>query len=154
MITLVTPASSKPVTVEDLARAIELACSPVLGALNMANAIGGLQTDAWRLVREFSLVQLIDEAISRDVDLASIKAACCDVPVVDTPPFRAAVGYDPRPRCTLCNRPHFIRVGGETERSCGRNQKTFYPPETRWSRSTAEAAVEGRYEAPNKDVPR
>ena len=72
--------------------------------------------------------------------------------MMDTPPFRGAVGYDPRPRCGLCNRRHYIdkryvdeRRGG-TPLSCGDSQRFRNLPETRWTRWTAEAAVEGTYQ--------
>lgn len=144
MMTLTKPALTVPVATEDLVRAIELACSPVLGALNMANALGGVETDPWLLVRTYSLAQLIDEAIARDVDLTEVKAACCDLAVTDTPPFRGAIGYDPRPRCALCNRRHASYRG--TDLSCGDNDRfRNAPKDWRWTRSTAEAAVEGTY---------
>jgi hypothetical protein len=145
-------ALAKPVSTDDLIHAIELACSPVLGSLNMANALGGTQTDTWRLVREFTLVQLIDEACERGIDLTTIKAACCDLLVMDTPPFRGAVGYDPRPRCGLCNRRHYVdkryideRRSGEPL-SCGDSQRFRNPPADRWSKPTMIAAVEGTYQ--------
>jgi len=143
---------TKPVRTEDVVHAIELACSPVLGSLSMANALGGLQTDTWQLVRTFTLAQLIDEANERGVDLSTVKAAICEVLVMDTPPFRAAVGYDPRPRCVYCNRRHYVdkryldeRRGGEPL-SCGDSQRFRNHPPQQWSRSTAEAAVEGTYQ--------
>lgn len=143
---------AKPVSTDDLVHAIELACSPVLGALNMANALGGSQTDAWRVVREVPLAQAIDEAIERGVDLSALKAACCDVLVIDTPPFRHAVGYDPRPRCGLCNRRHYIdkryvdeRRGGEPL-SCGDSQRFRNEPARGWTKATQVAAVEGNYQ--------
>jgi hypothetical protein len=146
MMTLTDPARTRPVSDEDLVHAIELRCSPVLGALNVANTLGGLETNPWRLVHKFSLVQLIDEAVARDIDLGAVKAACCDVLVVDTPPFRAAIGYDPRPRCHLCNRWHFVRVDrGETERSCGSSARVPIIRSLGWTRATAEAAVDGTY---------
>ena len=136
---------AKPVRTEDVIQAIELACSPVLGALSMANAIGGLQTDAWRLVREVSLVALIDEASARDVDLSVVVAACCDVLVMDTPPFRHAVGYDPRPRCVLCHRRHYVDKSTGNALSCGDSQGFRNWPMRHWTKQTMAAAVEGAY---------
>lgn len=138
---------AKPVSTEDVVHAIELRCSPVLGALNMANALGGAQTDVWRLVREFSLVQLIDEADERGIDFTTLKAALCDVPVIDTPPFRHAVGYDPRPRCGLCNRRHNRKRHGEAM-SCGVRFEDM--PEQQWSKPSAIAAFEGQYQPAEK----
>ena len=143
---------AKPVSKETIAHAIELACSPVLGALNMANALGGSQTDDWRLVREFSLAQLIDEAVELGVDLTVLKAACCDVLVMDTPPFRHAVGYDPRPRCGQCNRRHYYDKRYVDERhqgiplSCGDTARFRNSPPATWTKETQRAAVEGTYQ--------
>jgi len=152
-ITLHNPAVDRKPSTEDLVHAIELACSPVLGSLSMANALGGRQTDAWCLVREHSLAALIDEAVDRGVDLSTVKAACCDVLVSDTPPFRAAVGYDPRPKCGLCNRRHYRdrkfideRRGGVPELSCGDRANRYETQPKTWTRQTAMAAVEGTYE--------
>lgn len=142
---------SKPVRTESVVHAIELACSPIIGSLSMANALGGAQTDEWRLVREFTLVQLIDEAVERGVDLSTLKAACCDVLVMDTPPFRCAVDYDPRPRCVQCNRRHYYDKRYVDERrsgvplSCGDSMRFRNPPEHRWTKATMMAAVEGDY---------
>jgi len=148
---MITLTETKPVSTEDLTHAIELKCSPVIGSLNMANALGGRETTTWRLVREFTLIQLIDEAIERGVDLSILKAACCDVLVMDTPPFRGAVGYDPRPRCGLCNRRHYIdkryleeRRSGEPL-SCGDSARFRNLPVTQWTKVTMIAAVEGEY---------
>lgn len=138
---------AKSVATEHVVEAIAILCSPVFGALNMANALGGAQTDVWRLVRDFTLAQLIDEAAERGAVLDGVHAACCDVPVLDTPPFHGALEYDPRPRCPLCCRPHFKPNNGE-QLSCGnaRTVTSFRPHRLwRWSRATAEAAVDGTY---------
>ncbi len=79
-----------PLRDDDLLKAISLLCSPVFGALSMANALGGGVTDAWRAVREHPLSRLVDEAIDRGLDLTSLKASCCDVLVLDTPPLAGA----------------------------------------------------------------
>ncbi len=143
---------AKPITDDSLTNAIELLCSPVLGSLNMVNALGGLQTDAWRLVREVPLAQLIDEAHERGIDLTTLKAACCDVLVMDTPPFRGAVGYDPRPRCRDCNRRHYYdkryideRRGGQPL-SCGDSMRFRNEPASMWSKATQKDAIEGTYQ--------
>lgn len=131
---------SKPLASSDLCEAIALCCSPVFGALNMMNALGGAQTDAWNAVRTFTLEQLIDEAAQRDLDLSELMAACSQVRVFDTPPFQGALRYDPRPRCVLCNRVHYVPKSGESL-SCGDAARFRNPPQWRWSRAAIEAAV-------------
>lgn len=131
---------TKPLETRDIIEAISLHCSPVLGSLNIANAISGAQTDAWRAVREFSLSQLVDEAVLRGCDLSEVKAACCAVLVYDTPPFHGAVGFDPRRRCALCCRRHFKPREGDL--SCGDAARFRAPPVWKWTRATAEAAIE------------
>lgn len=135
---------AKPVATEDVVEAIQILCSPVFGTLNALNALGGVQTDVWRLVREFTLGQLIDEAVRRDVDLSETKATLCDVLLYDTPPFRGAIGYDGRRRCPLCGRRHF-RPNDGSELSCGDARRFVNPPRWQWTRALAEAAFEGRY---------
>lgn len=153
MITPLAITLAKPVSTDDIIHAIELATSPVLGALSMANALGGgLQTDAWRLVREFPLSRLIDEAVIRGIDLTILKAACCDYLITDTPPFRHALSYDPRPRCSLCNRRHYRDKRYLDERrqgrplSCGDSERFRNQPPSTWTRATIEQAVEGTYQ--------
>lgn len=128
----------KPVTDQSIVDAISLACSPVLGALNFANAVGGHETDAWRLVREQKLSQLIDEAAERGIDLSEVKAACCDILVFDTPPFHGALRYDPRPRCASCNRRHSEAKGPV---SCGATINRFSMPEWHWTKWSAMKAM-------------
>jgi hypothetical protein len=134
----------QPVRDDDLIQAIAIRCSPVFGALSMANALGGARTDAWRAVREFTLVQLVDDALTRGLDLTALKAACCDVLVIDTPPFHGAVGYDPRPRCWLCGHHHWVPADGQAL-SCGDARQFRGQPFDRWTRATIELAIEGRY---------
>lgn len=133
---------AQPLASSDLLEAIALMCSPVFGALHMANALGGAQTAAWSAVRSFSLAQLIDEAVQRGLDLFDLPAACVDAKVVDTPPFWGAVGYDPRPRCTLCGLVHLTHKDG-TMSSCGRaaSARLRMLPPWRWTRASIEAAL-------------
>ena len=134
---------TSPVSTPDLVSAISLACSPVFGTLDLANALGGpiAQSNAWRAVRTLSLAQLVEEAIARGVDLSEVKAACCSVPVVDTPPFHGAIGYDSRPRCPLCCRRHYVDKRDGSVLSCGDTQGFRNPPTWRWTRESAKAAV-------------
>lgn len=137
---------TKPIASIDLIEAIAIACSPILGALDMCNALGGAQTDVWQIVRTFSLSQLIDEAARRDLDLSAIKAAGCETLVFDTPPFHGAVGYDSRPRCSLCCHRHYKPSDG-SELSCGDAGTFRNRPTWNWTRAARVAAVEGTRDA-------
>jgi hypothetical protein len=129
----------------EVVEAISLACSPVFPALSVANALGGEQTNVWCLVRMYTLSQLIDDAVDRGADLNSVRAACCELPVFDTPPFRGAVGYDGRPRCPLCARVHYVDKRTNEALSCGDTARFRNPPAWTWTRATREEAIEGTY---------
>jgi hypothetical protein len=59
----------------DLLDAIALRCTKCFQALNIANSLGGVEDKGWRLVRTFSLVELLREADERKLDLSSIVTA-------------------------------------------------------------------------------
>lgn len=130
---------------DSISGAISILCSPVLGSLSLCNALAGYQDDKWFLVNNFTLDQLIEEAVTRNIDICSLRATCCDLYVIDTPPFRGSIKFDARRRCNLCNKIHFIDPRRDEPLSCGRNAKMFNPPEWRWTRYSAEKAVEGTY---------
>jgi len=69
---------------QDLIKAIELRASECFPAMNIANALGGSETIAWRLVRSSSLSELIEEAISRKIELKEIKSAVDKKPLLET----------------------------------------------------------------------
>jgi hypothetical protein len=132
-----------PLKTPDLVKAISLRCSPVFGSLSIANALGGSENDAWKVVRGFTLVQLVDEAVRRGVDLSEVKAACCDVLVFDTPPFHGAIGYDSRARCPLCCRRHYVdKNAGAPPLSCGDAARFRNPPVWQWMRAVAHDVME------------
>lgn len=147
--TLTLPKKSLPYVVlpslNEVVGAISLMCSPVFPAMNMANALGGTQTATWELVRTYTLTQLIDDAVERGADLSATKAACCNLMVYDTPPFRGAIGYDPRPRCVLCGRVHYIDKRNNQALSCGDTERFRNRPSWSWSRTMREAAIDGTY---------
>ena len=128
-----------------LLKALALLTSPVFGALAMAHQLGGAPSEPWLVIGTFTYRQIADEIAERGLSLDGLKTSCSDVLVVDSPVTHWMFEYDPRPRCPLCCRPHFVSPRDGTERSCGRNQRTYYPPEWRWTRATAQAAVEGTY---------
>jgi hypothetical protein len=137
---------TKPIRSSSLVEAIQIICSPVFGSLNVANAIGGAQTDDWQIIREFTPAEIVDEIINRGLDIGDVKAACCDLLVIDTPVFHNIMEYDPRPRCPLCCRRHVIDKRTGDPLSCGDSQGFRNSPIWRWTRATAEAAVNGTYE--------
>jgi hypothetical protein len=142
------PPWSTPLRDDSLLRAISILCSPVFGALSMAHSLGsvGQMSDEWRALYEHTPRALVEEAIERNLDFTSLKAVCCDVLVIDTPVFHNILMYDPRPKCSLCNRPHWVPSDG-TRLSCGDAARFRRPPEWKWTRQTIEQAVEGKYKS-------
>ena len=134
---------------DTLLKALALLTSPVFGSLSVAHGLAGYPSDEWRVIATFTYRQIADEVAERGLSLDGLKTACTDVLVADSPITHWMFEYDPRPRCSLCCRPHFFDARVGEERSCGRNQKTFYPPEWRWTKATMNAAVEGTYVPPN-----
>ena len=63
------------VTNNVLRAAIELRMSDVFPAMNIANALGGLQTDVWKIVRQYGLDELIAEALDRGLPVDEFKSA-------------------------------------------------------------------------------
>lgn len=137
--------SSRRVSDDALLDACALLVSPVFGSMSVAYGLAGAPSDGWRVLETFTPGQIADEIAERGLSLDGLKAACCDVPVTDSPVTHWMFQYDPRPRCPLCCRPHFFDARAGEERSCGRGQKTFYPPEWRWTKATMKAAVDGTY---------
>lgn len=145
--------SRRRVSDEALLGAIAILVSPVFGSLSVAHGLAGAPSDDWRVLETFTPGQIADEVAERGLSLDGLKAACCELLVVDSPVTHWMFQYDPRSRCPLCCRPHFFDARVGEERSCGRNQKTFYPPEWRWTKSTMMAAVEGTYRTARDATP-
>lgn len=59
-----------PVSDAALIKAIELRCSECFPAMNIANALAGYETIEWKIVRAFSLVDMVREARKRGIDLS------------------------------------------------------------------------------------
>jgi hypothetical protein len=79
-------------TDEHLREAIALRCSRVFGALNIANALGGDQSVPWRLLRTFSLVDLVIEAqLTRKLDLSTLDCAVEGGKVCSTDIYKKAI---------------------------------------------------------------
>lgn len=72
---------------KDLIHAIELLISECFGAMNIANALGGIETKPWKIVRSSSLVELVKEAVNRKINLKELKSA------VDKTPFMESKAY-------------------------------------------------------------
>jgi len=51
----------------DIKKAIELRTSECFGAMNIVNALAGIETDAWYLVRHYTLAELKAEAEKRGI---------------------------------------------------------------------------------------
>jgi hypothetical protein len=79
-----------PVSDHILRHAIELKCSGCYGAMSIANALGGSQTEDWKIARAHKLVDLIAEARRRQLDMATWKTAVDDAILCDSEPAREA----------------------------------------------------------------
>ena len=78
-----------PVTDDNLKEAISILCSPVFGALNMANAFAGDQTGPWLIIRNVKPIQKIFvEAKERGLDLDTLECAVEGGLVKDRPLFQ------------------------------------------------------------------
>lgn len=132
---------TRPVSDAALVEAVALLTSPVFGALSMANALAGYQSETWQVVHTYTPRQIVDEVISRGVDLDGVHASCSRVLVVDTPVFHMILEYDPRPKCGLCGRRHYVDKRTNEPLSCGDTQRFRNPPVWRWTRATQEAAL-------------
>ena len=51
-----------PPTEAEISEAIQIRTSECFGALNIANALGGSETNSWYLIRNYTLEQLKEEA--------------------------------------------------------------------------------------------
>jgi hypothetical protein len=79
-------------TDKELQEAIELRCSECFPAMNIANSIGGnTKSIEWRLVRSFSLVELIKEAMLRGLPVEQFKSAVGGKPIKNTTIYLAAM---------------------------------------------------------------
>ena len=70
-------------TDRDIQEAIQLRCNECFPAMNICNAIGGSQDTKWRLVREYSLVELIQEARERKLPIETFKTSVELKPITD-----------------------------------------------------------------------
>lgn len=58
-----------------LKEAIELRICECFPALNFANSLGGTETMAWKLVRKYGLVELVEEALDRGLPVGDFKSS-------------------------------------------------------------------------------
>ena len=79
-----------PVSNEVLRKAIELKCSAFYTAMSVANALGGSKSNDWIIARSNSLVDLIEEANRRNLDMSEWKTAVDSINLCDSEPFITA----------------------------------------------------------------
>ncbi len=132
---------TRPVSNAALVEAIALVTSPVWGALSMANALAGAQTEAWQILHNYPPCEIVDEIIARDISLDGVLAACSRILVTDSPVFHNLLAYDPRPKCLQCGRRHYIDKSTGEPLSCGHTQFFRNPPAWFWTRAAQEAAL-------------
>ena len=126
---------------ETLMEALSILVSPVFGAMRMAHALAGYPSDRWRVLETFTPRQIVDEVIDRGIVLDGVMASCSSVQVINTPVFHNILEYDPRPRCGLCGRVHYVDKRNGEALSCGDTARFRNLPEWRWTGATAEAAL-------------
>ena len=80
-----------PVSDSALLKAIELRCSECFPAMNIANGLAGAQTIEWKIVRSFSLVDMVREARKRGLDLSDRKTAVGDHLLTERPIYQEAI---------------------------------------------------------------
>jgi len=80
-----------PVSDSALLKAIELRCSECFPAMNLCNSLGGLQTIEWKVVRAFTLVDMVREARKRGLDLSDRKATVGDHLLTERPIYQEAI---------------------------------------------------------------
>lgn len=84
-----------PVSDQILKEAIELRLNECWPAMNVCNALAGAQTEEWRVVREFTFVELLDEAKARKMPYLSFVGSVDKRKLTDTPIWRSALRYMP-----------------------------------------------------------
>jgi hypothetical protein len=72
----------------DLREAVELRISSCFPAMNMANAIGGTEDLTWKLVRNSTLIELIEECLNRKMPIFDFKGAVDHTPFKETKAFQ------------------------------------------------------------------
>lgn len=58
-----------------LRKAIELRMNDCFPAMNIANSMGGTQSDAWQLVRTFGFDELVAEALDRGLSITEFRSS-------------------------------------------------------------------------------
>ncbi len=81
-----------PISKIDLIKAISLYTSECFGAMRIANAFAGQRSDAWELVHNHDLVELLDEADRLDISLRDTLTAVEEKPVLHSPAYLFARG--------------------------------------------------------------
>jgi hypothetical protein len=78
-------------TDSEIQKAIELRSSRVFPAMDVANTLAG-DTSAvhWRLIREYTFTDLIEEAMNRNLDFDEFRTSVERKPVTDTEIFMKA----------------------------------------------------------------
>ena len=72
----------------NLRKAVELRISACFLAMNMANAFGGTEDLTWKLVRNSTLIELVEECIARKMPIFDFKGAVDHTPFKETKAFQ------------------------------------------------------------------
>ncbi len=74
----------KKVSKETIQEAIECIINKCFPAMNIANALGGYETLVWKLIREHSAKQLLEEARKEGIDIKNLKGNVDQNPIQDS----------------------------------------------------------------------
>lgn len=77
---------------DSVKKAIEILASECFGALNLANTLGGLQTEEWQILHNNSWKDIVDDGKSRGLDFDSMKCAVTKTPLMRSARIQFALG--------------------------------------------------------------
>jgi hypothetical protein len=80
-------------TDSELTEAIAIRCSECFTAMLFANAFGGIETMPWKIIKAYKLLDMIQEAETRGIDLTKVTVAVGEEPkqmVVETARYKNA----------------------------------------------------------------
>lgn len=116
--------TSQPVPDEVLLDALRIRCSPAFGAMQLANALGGVSDDGgpWPILRQHPPLAIVMEVLDRQLSVDGLTASCSETPVTESWVWIACLEltFGPvRPRCRDCG----VLLETHADRSCGSAQR-------------------------------
>lgn len=85
--------TTHPIVDADIVKALGLKCAMCYGALALCRALGRADEDnAWWLASNHTIVELLEEAKERGIDLSSAQTEVEHQPLLESMKYRRAVG--------------------------------------------------------------